>query len=78
MTFEEKLEELNLHIRKLNNLYGGSGLEWGMRYESLLNGENSIHHLKNIAYLASQIADKSMELVKEVDDVRTKEIKCKE
>lgn len=67
MTFEDKLEDLNLRIRSLNNLYGGCGMEWGMRYESLLNGENSIHHLKNIAYLASQIADKSTELVKEVE-----------
>lgn len=67
MTFEEKLEELNLRIRELNNLYGGSGMEWGMRYESLLDGENSINHFKNIAYLASQIADKSMELLKEVE-----------
>lgn len=64
MTFEDKLEDINILIRILNNLYGGSGMERGLRYESLLNGENSIHHLKEIAYMASQIADKSTELLK--------------
>ena len=28
MTFEDKLEDFNLRIRMLNNLYSGSGMEW--------------------------------------------------